>query len=168
VQTINAAWRAKHGGGGGMAGHWLTTSQWALPTAEHYAWLRNLVNAGKPGEFLRKDYEDLRRFFDMRTGDQKTDVWRFAPETERFGHPTVKPLPLISYIVRLSCRPGGTILDPFSGSCTTGRAAKDLGRRCVCIDREERYCEIGAKRMAQGVLDFSTAKPHTTKDDKTI
>jgi len=45
-----------------------------------------------------------------------------------------------------------TILDPFAGSCTTGRAAKDLGRKCVCIVREERYCEIGAKRMAQEVL----------------
>ena len=48
-----------------------------------------------------------------------------------------------------------TILDPFAGSCTTARAAKDLGRKCVCIEREERYCEIGAKRMSQAVLDFT-------------
>jgi len=48
-----------------------------------------------------------------------------------------------------------TILDPFAGSGTTGRAAKDLNRKCVCIEREERYCEIGAKRMEQEVFDFS-------------
>jgi DNA modification methylase len=45
-----------------------------------------------------------------------------------------------------------TILDAFAGSCTTGRAAKDLGRKAVLIEREERYCEIGARRMAQEVL----------------
>ena len=39
----------------------------------------------------------------------------------------------------------------------TGRAAKDLGRKAVLIEREERYCEIAARRMAQGVLDFGTA-----------
>lgn len=136
-----------------MAGHWFSRVQWTLPTAQHYATLQRVANEGG-GEYLRREYEDLRRFFDCKTGDQKTDVWEFAPDNERLGHPTPKPLSLISYIVRLSCRPGGTVLDPFAGSGTTGRAAKDLGRKAVLIEREEKYCEIAAKRMRQEVLCF--------------
>ena len=70
-------------------------------------------------------------------------------------HPTQKPLAVMNFVV--GCAPDGTVVDPFAGSGTTGRAAKDLGRKAVLIEREERYCEIGARRMGQGVLDFGTA-----------
>lgn len=67
-------------------------------------------------------------------------------------HPNVKPVELVSGFIESHTTEGDTILDPFAGSGTTGRAAKDLGRKAVLIEREERYCEIAAKRMAQEVL----------------
>ena len=68
------------------------------------------------------------------------------------GHSTPKPLQPWQWLVASGSKPGGTILDPFAGSGTTGRAAKDLGRKAVLIEREERYCEIAARRMQQEVL----------------
>lgn len=69
---------------------------------------------------------------------------------ERF-HPTQKPLPLMRWCLELV--PGGqTVLDPFMGSGTTLRAAKDLGRKAIGIELEEKWCEVAAKRMSQSVL----------------
>ena len=66
-------------------------------------------------------------------------------------HPTQKPLALMTWCIGLACDVQ-TILDPFAGSGTTGVAAKALGRKCVLIEREEKYCEIAAKRLRQEYL----------------
>lgn len=65
-------------------------------------------------------------------------------------HPTQKPVKLCRTLLQRT--PGDLVLDPFMGSGTTLRAAKDLGRKAIGIEIEEKYCEIAAKRMAQGVL----------------
>lgn len=67
-------------------------------------------------------------------------------------HPTTKPEPLMNELVVLFTDPGDTILDPFAGSGTTLVAAKRLGRKAIGIELEEKYCEIAARRLAQGAL----------------
>jgi len=67
-------------------------------------------------------------------------------------HPTQKPLSLVKEWVRLFSDAGETVLDPFCGSGTTLRAAKDLGRRAIGIEIEEKYCAIAAERCRQEVL----------------
>lgn len=68
------------------------------------------------------------------------------------GHPTAKPMPWIRWLVGLVSEPGETLLDPFAGSGTTLRAAKDLGRKAIGVEIEESYCEEAALRCAQEVL----------------
>lgn len=72
-------------------------------------------------------------------------------------HPCPKPIKAMKWIVSRTTWAGDVVIDPFMGSGTTLRAAKDLGRRAVGIDQSERYCEIAAKRMGQEVLDFGGA-----------
>lgn len=74
-------------------------------------------------------------------------------------HPTQKPEKLIRWCISQAdeVREVRTILDPFAGSGTTGRAAKDLGKQATLIEREERYCEIAARRLSQCVLDLGGA-----------
>ena len=68
-------------------------------------------------------------------------------------HATAKPIKLMRWCIEQAGNPE-TILDPFMGSGTTLRAAKDLNRKAIGIEISEKYCEIGAKRMAQEVMQF--------------
>lgn len=81
---------------------------------------------------------------------QMTDVWRLPAiarwEKEHGKHPTQKPLSLLSRIILASTKPGAWILDPFTGSSTTGVAATLLGRRFLGIDKEDEFLELSRLR----------------------
>ena len=93
----------------------------------------------------------VRRFKWLWSGYWQHDMSR----KETRVHPTQKPLPLMKWCISLASE-SQTILDPFMGSGTTLRAAKDLGRQSIGIEIEERYCEIAANRLRQEVLDFQS------------
>jgi len=76
--------------------------------------------------------------------------------SKKYGHPCSKPIKAWSKIVGRFSDFGETILDPFMGSGTTLVAAKQLGRKAIGIEIEEKYCEIAVQRLAQGVLPLET------------
>jgi site-specific DNA-methyltransferase (adenine-specific) len=85
------------------------------------------------------------------------DVWRDASPGIGFNaehrlHPNEKPVSLMQKLVALCSIPGELVVDPFMGSGTTLRAAKDLRRRAIGIDLVEANCETAAKRLRQEVL----------------
>lgn len=74
-------------------------------------------------------------------------------------HPTVKPIKLMQWLIKLVCPKDGLVLDPFSGSGTTLVAAKSIGRSAIGIDKEITYCQIAARRLSDGELFSQESMP---------
>lgn len=89
-------------------------------------------------------------------GKNPGDVWSIANvkhnHPEKTDHPCQFPEELVSRLIRALTQPGDVVLDPFMGSGTTLRVAKDLGRRAIGIDVSKAYCQIATERLAQSVL----------------
>jgi site-specific DNA-methyltransferase (adenine-specific) len=138
----------------GMAGHWFTSVQWTLPTAENYRWLQNLFNANgseylrREYEDLRREYEDLRRPFSVSADVPYTDVWTFPTVQHYPGkHPCEKPAAMLEHIIAASTRPGAVVLDCFAGSGATLLAAKNLGRLPIGIEIDDHWVQVAKARL---------------------
>ena len=131
-----------------MARHYFGASQWALPTEDAYAKLRHLFNNGPGHEYLRRDYEDLRRPFNVTRCDPFTDVWTFRTVQARPGkHPCEKPQALLRHIISSSTKPGAVVLDSFAGSGATGQACLALGREFIGIERCPHWHRVGTQSL---------------------
>ncbi|MGN0214721.1 MAG: DNA-methyltransferase, partial [Muribaculaceae bacterium] len=109
------------------------------------------------------NYDLMKRIND---GKQMSDVWRLpaiAPWEKSCGkHPTQKPLSVLSRIIQASTLPGAWILDPFTGSSTTGIAANLLGRRFLGIDENIDFLEISRARREE-ICDISKYRLYLDK-----
>jgi site-specific DNA-methyltransferase (adenine-specific) len=79
------------------------------------------------------------------------------PDPGLDGHPCPKPMKWATALVGMFSAPGDLVIDPFCGSGTTMRAARDMGRRYVGIEVEERFCEMATRRLDQGAFAFGDA-----------
>jgi site-specific DNA-methyltransferase (adenine-specific) len=155
--------------------HYFSQSQWALPTADHYQAMRELLNNGggdylrRDYDYLRREYEDLRRDYDYLRRDYEdlrreyedlrrpfsvtadvpyTDVWTFDTVRPYAGkHPCEKPQSMLEHVVSASSRVGGVVLDCFMGSGTTGVACKRLGRNFIGIELDPGYFNTAKQRI---------------------
>lgn len=125
-----------------------------MPTGITYRW--------EAGERIPADaeVERFRELFGVKltrptfhNPEKWTNVWRFDQPSAN-GHPTPKPLNLMERCVEATTNHGDVILDPFAGSGTTLLAARNLGRKAIGVELDERYCEIIARRLQQGAFDL--------------
>jgi site-specific DNA-methyltransferase (adenine-specific) len=125
----------------------------ALPVGSVLVWLKRLDGAF--GSFL-SDAE-----LAWMKGGHGVYCWRDLSMTalaKTRAHPTQKPVSLMQWcITTAGVEQHETILDPFAGSGSTLRAAKDLGRKSIGIEIYEPYCEIAAERCRQEILDLGVA-----------
>lgn len=78
-------------------------------------------------------------------------------KTDGSAHPTIKPIALMRYLVRLVTPPGGIVLDPFMGSGTTGTAACLENMRFIGIERDARYFEVARRRIGERLTNGAFA-----------
>ena len=97
----------------------------------------------------------LRRLDYSQRGRNKRSVWTIPTEPFPEAHFATFPQALIEPCIKAGCPAGGTVLDPFAGSGTTGLVAKRYGCRAVLIELNAAYCAIAARRVAQGVLELT-------------
>jgi DNA modification methylase len=128
--------------GNGMGGG--STSPWSLSHEEIY--VRGLWPAIHPGGRIREGGKPARSSGVIRASNYNTQ------SNDRPEHPTPKPVGLMESLIA-KCPPG-TIADPFAGSGSTLLAARNLGRKSIGVELEERYCELIAKRLSQQAFDF--------------
>ena len=132
-----------------------------LGVRNNLIWVKNMAQFGNPFAQYKQKFEPLLYCHikghspKWRGPANEVNVWEADRASANKLHPTQKPLDLMLRCIRNSSDPGDTVLDPFAGSGTSLRAAKDLGRRSIGIEIEEAYCEVAAGRMVQEVLALS-------------
>lgn len=91
---------------------------------------------------------------DRNHGKNRTEA-EYQKTQDRLPHPCQRHLNHVRWLVKWFSDPGEVVLDPFLGTGTTAIAARDLGRRAIGIEIEERYCEIAARRLQQQLLPLA-------------
>lgn len=136
-----------------LSGRYFTASHetliWARKDerAKHIFNYQHMKRTSWPNDFFKNEGKQMRSVWHIPENEAIWVEGTPKPEEKIFGkHPTQKPLSLLERVILAATNPGDIILDPFTGSSTTGIAAVKSGRRFIGIDREKEYLELSKKR----------------------
>jgi site-specific DNA-methyltransferase (adenine-specific) len=136
-------------------------------STETLLWATKAKKGGK--ERYTFNYEDMKA---ENGGKQMKNVWKMMPpnsEEKRLGkHPTQKPVALVARCLRASTNPGELVVDPFTGSGTTGVAALQFGRNFLGCEREEKYVRLALKRLSRPSDSQSREIVEDTSRERTL
>lgn len=149
------------------AGHWFRTDKGgrSLPKPEDWHKLKEILNLDERyDKIMIEQYYVLQTIKNHRNGKNPGDLWIIPQEEDFFDDKNVWKIPLervkethfaifptaLPYkIIKAFCPEKGLVLDPFAGSGTTGRAAKELGRKSILIELNPDYVKIMEKRCGK-------------------
>ena len=135
-----------------MLRHYFQDSQFEIPTRTVWETVYEPLGFGKTSEELRQSYEELRQSYEElrqsyeelrnyhRCDPMHCNIWHVPPVPSNGRlHTCQKPVPILERLIRVSCPPGGTVLDCFMGSGTTGVACANTGRNFIGIEKGQKY-----------------------------
>ena len=146
-REIAALFPSKTGGMTGCVSNWVLG--YNIPTPEQYQTMRQYLNLKASSvDYLRREYDYLRRPFNSSPYAPYTDVWTFRTVQAYEGkHECEKPLDLMRHIISMSSRPGDTVLDCFAGSGATLDAARQERRHYIGGDMSAHWVKVARNRI---------------------
>ena len=126
---------------GGAVTNW--EKGYNVPLEEQWELMKTYLPITKEYSELRREYEENRYTFN---NQNLPSVWLHEPIKQN-GHITPKPIPILHNIIKTSSNENDIVLDCFSGSGTLALACEELHRNWICIEKEEKYCEITKERF---------------------
>jgi len=157
---------------GGILSHYIDEAQFSFPPAKQYKKLQTYCQQNNIDAF-KKEYDELKKEYATRayfnnTHENMTDVWQYqrVKGKERWGHPTPKPVDMISRIIKSSCSENKIVFDPFLGSGTTIISAEKNNRICYGAEISEKWCNVIIERYKDMINDKQHEFKLKEKHDK--
>lgn len=134
--------------------HWRHESclyGWKDGASHYFVNQRNhtTVLEAEPPDFDKMSKNELKNFVERLLAETATTVLKYPNPQKNADHPTMKPIPLIGYLIANSSRRGQNVLDVFGGSGTTLMASEQLGRKCFMIEKDPKYVDVIIKRWEE-------------------